>query len=150
MLIGSYQHNVDSKFRVTMPSKWRGELGEKLILIKGVSETRQGEYLHAMTETAFQRKFSAFSDLNLSDVAGRKFMRMIYSSAKDVELDGSGRIVIPPELRKCAGIGSCVVLVGMEDGFEIWDEQVWNEMNAEPENEMDWKELLAKMEGKDM
>ena len=38
----------------------------------------------------------------------------------------------------------------MEDGFEIWDEQVWNEMNAEPENEMDWKELLAKMEGKDI
>ena len=67
--------------------------------------------------------------LSSTDPRARKFKRFLMGNAEDCEMDGQGRLLLPPPLREFAGLNKQVVLVGQGNKFELWDEERWNAQN---------------------
>ncbi len=119
MLVGSYKNTIDSKGRVFLPAKFRGFLGDKVIVAKGAgsclviyTEEKFAEYVERLTKNG--------------QTQAKKFIRYISLSAVNAEPDVQGRILLPAELREYAQLDKEVLFVGMFDTVEIW-----NEKNAE-------------------
>ena len=120
MLIGEYTHTLDDKNRLTLPKKFKEELGKKLVLTRGLDNCI---YLYSQKE--WEVLYQKLKDLPFTDQDSRAFMRFMFSGAAEVEVDKSGRILIPESLRKFAGLKNKVVLAGVSDKVEIWDEKRW-------------------------
>ena len=132
MLIGEYQHKMDSKRRLPLPAKLRAQLGAKVILTRGL-EGCLFVYPVAAWET-FARKLN---ELPLSKASGRNFGRFIFSGASEIELDNLGRVLIPEYLKQHAGLKKDVMVVGTGERLELWDSERWKayEVNAAKEAE---------------
>lgn len=115
MLIGSYQHTVDSKGRIFIPSKLKSDLGDQFVIVRGISEN-----LMAFPKKEFERFVEKYQELPISDVETQDFFRLFFASASMCETDKQGRVVVPQELREYAGIMENVVIVGMITRLEIW------------------------------
>jgi len=125
MFRGTYEHTVDQKGRLSIPSKFREILrdhfSEMLII------TRSDGCLVAYTEDEWQRLERKISELpqlkaNVTDV-----QRYIIASASDCPVDKQGRILIPQYLREHAEIARDVILAGMTNKIEIWSKERWQE-----------------------
>ncbi len=132
MLIGEYTHTLDTKKRLSLPSKWRKELGKKLILTKGLDTC-----LFVYTVPAWQRITEKIGELSLGSAGTRSFNRFFISGAVEVEVDGNGRILIPDFLKEFATLKTKVVFAGVYDRVEIWDEKVWNAYKKKIEHQAD-------------
>ncbi len=126
MLTGTFRHTMDTKGRLIIPARFREDLGESFMITKGLDECLA---LYSMKEwKALEEKIAA-----LPMAASRQITRYIFGSAFPLELDGNGRVVIPPELRKFAGLGKDVVILGVSGRAEIWDSVKWeNSEDASP------------------
>lgn len=122
MFMGEYQHNVDLKGRLIIPSKYREQLGEKLVVTKGLDGCL---YLYPMD--AWEEILGKLRGLNLLKPEDRQFMRFFVAGATECELDKQGRILLPASLRNAAGIEKDVILAGMMERIEIWDKARWEE-----------------------
>jgi MraZ protein len=128
MFIGEFNHNIDAKGRLIVPSKFRDELGDKFIVTKGMDGCL---FLYTMTAwTAYVEKLSKLPTTNPN---ARRFVRMMTSGASECEPDGNGRIMIPMNLREFAGIKKEIVTIGANDRVEIWDKQRWADYNGDGE-----------------
>lgn len=125
MFMGEYQHNVDLKGRLIIPSKYREQLGEKLVVTKGLDGCL---YLYPMEE--WEAILQKLKGLNLLKTQDRQFMRFFVAGATECELDKQGRILLPVSLRNAAGIEKDVILAGMMERIEIWDKARWEENTA--------------------
>lgn len=125
MFMGEYQHNVDLKGRLIIPSKYREQLGEKLVVTKGLDGCL---YLYPMEE--WEAILQKLKGLNLLKAQDRQFMRFFVAGATECELDKQGRILLPVSLRNAAGIEKDVILAGMMERIEIWDKARWEENTA--------------------
>lgn len=121
MFRGQFEHAIDGKGRLSIPAKFRQVLGTE----KGLVLTCWNSYLSAFPlgvwgslEDRIRRNPTFKGDT-------RDFLRFVYSSAEDVDIDSQGRILIPPSLRQRAGITKDVVLIGVMDQIEIWDKGRW-------------------------
>ncbi len=116
MLVGSYKNSVDTKGRVFLPAKFRGELGEKVIIVKGAEKC-----LTIYTE----EKYLDFIETLRRDgeIRAKKHLRFLSMSAASVEIDVQGRIILPIELREYAELEKEVLFVGMFDTVEMWNEE---------------------------
>lgn len=125
MFIGTIEHTMDKKGRVSIPAKFRETLAKKFD--ERVIITRGEECLDAYPVKIWQE----FTDRVLSLPQMRKdtltFMRFYLGGAQECVIDGQGRILIPPELRSYAGLDKEIVFVGMSRRFEIWDKKKWDE-----------------------
>ena len=125
MFMGEYNHTVDTKGRLIIPSKFREDLGDEPIVTKGLDGCLfvfpQKEWL------AFEEKLRT---LPLTQKGARQFTRFFVAGATPCELDKQGRILIPATLREFAGLDKDVVLAGMLDRIEIWSKASWTENNA--------------------
>lgn len=121
MLIGQYNHTIDPKKRLSLPSKWRSELGEKVIITAGLDKS-----LFVYTINEWNIISEKLANLPLTSVEGRSFTRYMLANAYEVEIDSAGRILIPENLKTLAGLVDKVVLAGMHKRIEIWSEDVWN------------------------
>ena len=125
MFMGEYNHTVDTKGRLIIPSKFRELLGEEFIVTKGLDGCLfvfpQNEWL------AFEEKLRA---LPLTQKGARQFTRFFVAGATPCELDKQGRILLPSTLREFAGLDKDVVLAGMLNRIEIWSKAKWMENNA--------------------
>jgi len=125
MFMGEYNHTVDTKGRLIIPSKFRELLGEEFIVTKGLDGCLfvfpQNEWL------AFEEKLRA---LPLTQKGARQFTRFFVAGATPCELDKQGRILLPSTLREFAGLDKDVVLAGMLNRIEIWSKAKWTENNA--------------------
>ena len=121
MLIGEYEHSLDTKGRLIMPAKLRQDMGEKFIVTKGLDGClfafSQNEWLN------FETKLKA---LPLSDKNARKFVRFFLSGATECELDKQGRFLIPNNLRTAANLEKETVIIGVGTRLEIWDKSIWS------------------------
>jgi MraZ protein len=130
MFLGRFSHNLDTKGRLAIPAKFRGTLADGLVVTRGIDRC-----LSVYPLAAWQTLAERVSALSISDPDARQFKRMVFAEAMDEELDGQGRIVLPPELRRYAGIDREAVVVGMNTYIEIWDPARWEAMSAAAEDE---------------
>ena len=124
---GEYAHVIDDKGRLFIPSKFRAELGCSFVITKGLGKCLS---VYPMSEwDAFEKKISA-----LPTKQARQLQLFFIAPAQDVELDGQGRVLVPQKLREYAGLSKNLVIAGMINHIEIWDEFEWDAMNLTPEN----------------
>jgi MraZ protein len=136
LLTGTFSRAVDDKLRVAIPKPLREALGA---LAKGVLYVTPGTdgSLALYTEDALAdlaRRLAQASP-NAQDV--RAFSRLFYARAQAVELDGQGRVRVPPELAALAGLGKEAVLVGVLDHLELWDRGRWEQYVSQRQHEFD-------------
>lgn len=123
MLTGEYQHNMDLKGRVTVPSKFREDLGDKFYVCKGLDGC-----LFVLSQEQWDRLVEKVSKIPLAQ--GKGIQRFFFSGAAEVEPDKQGRILIPQNLREHAGLDKDITVIGAAVRAEIWDTARWNEYNA--------------------
>ncbi len=132
MFMGEYNHTVDTKGRLIIPSKFREQLGEEFIVTKGLDGCL---FVFPQNEwTAFEEKLRT---LPLTQKGARQFTRFFVAGATPCELDKQGRILLPATLREFAGLDKDVVLAGMLNRIEIWSKAKWTENNALDDGDMD-------------
>ncbi len=139
MFLGEYTHNIDSKGRLTIPAKFRGELAAGLVVTRGFDRNLMIFPLNGWQELA--RKIG---ERPLSDESVRAFRRRVFSGAVDLTPDRVGRILLPPYLREFAGIGSEVVVAGLFNYVELWDPAAWAAVRESIESNDDtarWEDL---------
>ncbi len=120
MLLGHYIHQLDDKKRISIPSKWRGVLGKKVVVTSGLDKSL---FVYSLKE--WQKIAETLSSLSFTNKDTRSFTRFMLANAFDTDLDSVGRILITDQLRKFADIKKKAVLVGMHSRVEIWSEEEW-------------------------
>ena len=138
MLSGEYRHNIDLKGRIIIPSRIRMEMGEKIVITRGLDGCLFG--YNEKTWDSIMQKLSMLP-YTKSDV--RKYTRFMTSGAITLEFDKQGRINIPSYLNQYASLEKEVVIVGVIDRIEIWSRDKWEEfMNNNIESLSDISENL--------
>ena len=137
MLIGEYEHSLDVKGRIIMPSKFRDDIGDKFIVTKGLDGC-----LFAFSKEEWTKFEEKLSTLPISNKDARSFTRFFFAGAIDCELDKQGRFLISSGLREFAGFIKDVIIVGMNSRIEIWSKEKWEETN----NNLSADDIAEKME----
>ena len=132
MLIGEYKHTLDPKKRLSLPSKWRGELGASLVVTRGLDNCL---FVYPLPE--WQKITDKIGELPLGTADTRSFNRFFLSGAVEVEVDSVGRILVPDFLKDFAKLESSVVLAGIHSRIEIWDEKLWETYKRSIEEQAD-------------
>ncbi|AZV55992.1 division/cell wall cluster transcriptional repressor MraZ [Clostridium sp. AWRP] len=124
MFLGEYEHSLDSKNRIIIPSKFREELGSKFILTKGLDSC-----LYAFPLCEWHLLEEKLKKLPLTNKNARVFVRFFFSGANEMEPDKQGRILIPQTLLEYAAINKEIVSIGVSSRIEIWSKENWIEYN---------------------
>ena len=132
MLIGEHQHTIDSKKRLAVPAKLRKEIGERAVVTRGLDTCL---FLYPMAE--WQKLTEKLSQLPMGQQDTRSFLRLMLAGASEVELDQLGRILIPDYLKMYAGLKQRVVIAGVYNRLEIWDDERWSAYKATVEKNTD-------------
>jgi MraZ protein len=120
MLLGEHGHSLDDKNRLTLPAKLREQLGEQVVVTRGMDGC-----LYVYARGDWERLAGRISGLDALSVESRRMQRHFFVNATAAELDKQGRIVIPPALLQRARIGREVTVTGVYDHLEIWDRAAW-------------------------
>ncbi len=132
MLIGEYIHTLDEKKRVSLPVKFRKEMGKKIIVTAGLDNC-----LWVFTLAQWNNISEKLSDFSMLQADNRSFNRYMFGSATEVEVDAIGRILLPEFLIERSSLKSKVAVVGVQDRIEIWNEATWKEYKCVVEKRAD-------------
>ncbi len=122
MFIGEYQHTLDDKGRIAVPAKFRQLLRKGMVVTKGLDVC-----LFVYPNAEWEKLVAKLAVLPLAKANTRAFSRLMLAGAMDVELDGQGRVTVPEYLRQFARLNKQVVIAGVYNRLEIWDEKTWDE-----------------------
>ncbi len=126
MLIGEYEHSLDAKGRLIMPSKLREDMGEKFIVTKGLDGC-----LFGFSKTEWQNFEEKLKTLPLTNKNARDFVRFFLSGAIECEIDKQGRFLIAGNLREYAELEKDAVIIGVGTRLEIWNKEKWQKYNSD-------------------
>ena len=129
MLLGEYNHNLDTKGRMAMPAKFRDQLTAGAIVTRGIDNC-----LFVFAPAAWDELVKKLTALPLAQANSRAFVRLMLAGATDVELDSQGRVLLPDYLRKYAGLKKEVVVAGLYNRIEIWDRDAWQTYKTKTES----------------
>ncbi len=132
MLLGEYTHTLDPKKRLSLPAKFRKELGKTVVLTHGLDKC-----LFLYSSKQWGKIAEKLSSLSMGQQDTRGFNRFMLAGAVEAEIDSLGRILVPDFLKDFAGLNSKVVVTGVHDRAEIWDSERWNEYKARIAGEAD-------------
>jgi len=132
MFIGEYNHTIDQKGRLAVPSKFRARLGRGAVVTRGLDSC-----LFLYPKEEWEKLASKLSNLPIGQKDARAFARLMLAGAMDAPIDKQGRIILPSYLREFAGLGSNVVVAGLYSRVEIWDESKWTAYKKKTEQETD-------------
>ncbi len=130
MFIGEFHHTLDDKGRLAIPVKFRAGLIAGAVVTRGLDRS-----LFLYPKTEWETLAAKLAALPLGQADTRAFARLMLAGAMDVEIDKSGRVMIPEYLRQYAGVSKDVVVTGLYDRMEIWDETAWKEYASRTERE---------------
>lgn len=130
MFIGEYNHNLDNKGRLAVPAKFRAILKNGAVVTHGLDNCL---FLYSKKEWTEMAK--KISNLPVNKANDRAFARLMLAGAMEVDFDRQGRIMLPEYLRKFAFLKKKVVIAGLYDRLEIWDENKWNKYKIGTEKE---------------
>lgn len=120
MFLGEYQHCLDSKGRITIPSKFREELGLRFIATKGLDNC-----IFLYPEQEWKLIETKVHALPFTRADVRSFARFFFSGAAELEVDKQGRTVLPNNLREYSGIEKDLIIIGVGSRVEIWSTPKW-------------------------
>lgn len=132
MLIGQYTHELDPKKRLTLPSKWRVNLGKKVVVTSGLDNS-----LFIFPVKEWEKVAEKLSQSGFGNIDTRSFNRFILGNAFETDVDAAGRIVIPDTLKEFAHLSTKIVLAGMYSRIELWDEKAWKSNISKVNGEAD-------------
>lgn len=124
--MGEYQHNLDDKGRVIVPSKFREGLGETFVMTRGLDQC-----LFVYPQSEWEILEAKLKSLPMTRADARSFVRFFFSGATECELDKQGRIVIPTLLREYAHLEKDIVVLGVSNRVEIWGRDLWKQYATE-------------------
>jgi len=132
MFIGEYHHNVDEKGRLAIPIKFRSQLEKGAVVTRGLDNC-----LFLYPQNEWENLADKLTKLPINKANNRGFTRFMLAGAMDIEMDKQGRVILPDYLRKFAGIKKKVIIAGLYNRLEIWDEEKWikYKQGAEKESE---------------
>lgn len=131
MLIGEFKHTVDDKNRISLPAKFRKELGKKVVVTRGLDNC-----LFLFPHKTWEANAKEIAKLGWRADA-RGFTRFMMSGASEIEVDSIGRILIPDYLRRFGDLRSSVIFAGVYDRIEIWNEKAWESYKKKIESQAD-------------
>lgn len=137
MFIGEYQHAMDNKNRIIVPSKFRDELGDTFVLTKGLDGC-----LYIYTINEWKNLEAKLGKLPLTNRDARAFVRFFFSGANEINVDKQGRALIPQNLLEYASITKEIISIGVSTRVEIWSKEKWKEYN---ESDINMDEIAEKM-----
>jgi MraZ protein len=123
MFMGEFDHSIDSKGRIIVPSKFRDDLGEEFVITMGLDGC-----LFVYPQEEWQNFVKELMKLPGTQEA-RKLQRYFMAKAAACEADKQGRILIPAKLRESAGLDKDIVFVGVLNKIEIWSKERWDDNN---------------------
>ncbi|MEW6623134.1 MAG: division/cell wall cluster transcriptional repressor MraZ [Bacillota bacterium] len=143
MFMGEYQHSIDPKGRLIVPSKFRDDLGLKFVITKGLDNCL---FVYPMDEWKLLEE--KLKNIPFTKADARAFVRFFFSGANECELDRQGRILLPSNLRDYAKLDKDVVIIGVSSRIEIWAKEVWEDYSKEAE--LDYEGLAEKLQDLDI
>lgn len=128
MFIGEYNHNLDEKGRLAIPKKFRNDLLDGLVITRGLDNC-----LFVYTKKEWEKLANKLSELPFSQSNSRAFARFMLGGAMDMNLDNQGRVILPANLRKFAELKKNIIVAGLFNRLEIWDEDKWEDYKKQTE-----------------
>jgi len=138
MFFGEYNHTIDTKGRVSVPAKFREQLGDSFILTKGLDNC-----LFIYPQNEWKILEEKLKQLPLTNKDARAFVRFFFSGATECELDNQGRIRIPNNLREYAHLEKEAVMIGVATRIEVWSQNQWEDYNNDAN--LSYDEIASKM-----
>ncbi len=138
MFIGEYQHTLDTKGRVIIPSKFREDLGYEFVMTKGLDGCL---FVYPKAEWAILE--NKLKTLPLTNKSARTFIRFFFAGASECTLDRQGRVLIPSNLRDYAELEKEAILIGVSTRLEIWSKDNWE--NYTDEDNLSYDEIAEAM-----
>jgi len=132
VFIGEYKHALDDKGRIAIPTKFRKQLAKGAVVTRGLDTS-----LFLFPKEEWDKLAERLANLPLGQSNSRAFARLMLAGAMDVALDKQGRAVLPEYLREYAGMKKNIVLAGLYNRLEIWDEQKWAAYKKKVESDAD-------------
>ncbi len=132
MFIGEYNHNIDPKKRLALPSKFRKELGKSVVITRGLDQC-----LFVYPRKTWEEIAEKLGTMPIGEAHTRSFVRIMLAGAIDTTMDSQGRILVPDYLKEYAALARNVVVAGLYNRLEIWDEAKWQSYKNEAEQNTD-------------
>ncbi len=130
MFIGEYQHTIDEKGRLALPTKFRAAFKEGAVVTRGLDNCL---FVYPMKD--WKELVAKLAALPISKANTRAFARLMLAGAMDVRLDKQGRVVLPDYLQKYAGLAKKAIVAGLYNRLEIWETAKWEKYKAETEKD---------------
>jgi MraZ protein len=130
MFIGEYTYSIDDKKRLAVPPKFRTQLKKGGVITRGLDNCL---FLYSRDE--WEKLAQKLSEMPLSRADARGFSRIMLSGAMEVDFDNLGRILVPDYLKDYAGLKKKVVIAGLYNRIEVWDEDIWKAYKEKTEKE---------------
>ena len=128
MFIGEYKHSLDAKGRISIPVKFRADLGSSAIVTKGLEDC-----LYLYPKGVWEEMAQRIANLPISSASARSFSRLMLSGAMELEIDKLGRVLLPGYLREYSGIDGEAVMAGLYNRVEIWNKESWMQTTKDAE-----------------
>jgi len=138
MFIGEYQHSLDNKGRIIIPSKFREELGDVFIMTKGLDNC-----LFVYPKDEWKVLEDKLKLLPLTRKDARAFVRFFFAGATECELDKQGRILVPSNLREHSKLVKDAVIIGVSNRVEVWSKEQWDLYNDD--DDLSYENIAEKM-----
>lgn len=120
MLVGEFTHTLDEKKRVSLPARFRSELGKSIVITRGLDGC-----LFIYSTSEWKKFVAKLSELSMGSSDSRAFNRFIVGGAVETDIDSSGRILVPDYLKEFAKLGEKIILAGVSNRVEVWNEDAW-------------------------
>ncbi len=132
MFIGEYTHTLDPKNRISLPAKFRKDLGRSVVITRGLDHCL---FVYSKKEWAKEAESRAVHAGG--NAAGRGLARLFLAGAMEADVDSAGRVLIADHLRAYAGLSAKAIIAGVAGRIEIWDEEAWKTYTASIERDAD-------------
>jgi len=130
MFIGEYKYNLDDKNRLSLPTKFRSLFQGKAVITKGLDNC-----LFIYTNKEWNKLVEKLASLPISQAKSRAFSRLMLAGAMDVNIDKQGRVILPDYLKTFATLHKKVIIAGLYNRLEVWDEKLWSKYQKNSEKD---------------
>lgn len=132
MFLGEYLHTFDTKNRISVPSKFRKDLGRVVVVTRGLDHC-----LYVYSRKAWEKEARLYAEGASGNAARRGLARLFLAGSFEAEVDRGGRVLIPENLKSFASINEKAIIAGVADRVEIWEEGAWKKYTAAIERDAD-------------